>query len=183
LRNQHNRKGYGNQERIQEERKKKEREDYQFKLGRTEIESRRMKKPWYLMTHQRETERRMLMKADEVQRSLPRRLKDYNRNTDELLAKVRDRKAVEDPLILMNEYLKKETVSKEHHEDEEDRECKTKRKEKKVVTKEQLKRQRKELLKKIKRDRKEAKRRDKEKRKSSKRSSSKHRSYKRSSKH
>merc|ERR1712176_1502812 len=101
-----------------------------------------MKKPWYLMTHKRETERRMLMKADEVQRSLPRRLKDYNRNTDELLAKVEHRKAVEDPLCLMNEYLNKDDKSGDNRQ----RESRVERDEKKVVTKEQLKRQRKELL-------------------------------------
>ena len=55
LRNKHNRNGYGNAERIQEERRKREREESRghFKVGRTEIESRKLKKPWYLMTHQR----------------------------------------------------------------------------------------------------------------------------------
>ena len=53
LKNKHNRNGYANPDKMREERKKKEMEEYQFKLGRTEIESRKLKKPWYLMTHQK----------------------------------------------------------------------------------------------------------------------------------
>ena len=110
----------------------------------------------------------MLMKADEVQRSLPRRLKDYNRNTDELKEKSLKRKAVEDPLCLMNQYLNK---SKKDFVNEET--GRVRKKEKKIVTKEELKRQKKELLKQIKRDRKKTMR--KEKRNRSKSKSSKHR--------
>ena len=109
----------------------------------------------------------MLMKADEVQRSLPRRLKDYNRNTDELKEKSLKRKSVEDPLCLMNQYLKK---SKKDSVNEEPQ--RKQKKEKKIITKEELKRQKKELLKQIKRDRKKTAR--KEKRKRSKSKSSKH---------
>ena len=54
LRNKDNRNGYKNQDVIKEERQKKEMEDYQFKFGRTELETRgRVKRPWYLMTNQR----------------------------------------------------------------------------------------------------------------------------------
>jgi len=163
LRNSGNRSGYANPERVHEERRKKEMEALRavphLKVGRTEIESRRMKKPWYLMTHRRETERRMLMKADEVQRSLPRRLKDYNRNTDELRAKAVDRKAAEDPMCRMNEFLGK---TKGAQPDGARDAIEGAKERKKAVTKMALKQQRKALLRRIKSDRKRASRGDKE---------------------
>ena len=55
-----------------------------------------------------EIDRRMLMKSDEIQRSLPHRLKDYNRNTDELREKAMKTKNKDDPLNLMNKYLNKQ---------------------------------------------------------------------------
>ena len=117
------------------------------------------------------------MKADEVQRSLPRRLKDYNRNTDELKEKVVIRKAVEDPMCLMNEYLKKSK------RDSVDKEQPRERKEKKVVTKEELKRQRKKLLRKIKRDRKKTRHKERERDSGSKRIKKSKHKRKRSSRH
>merc|ERR1712154_444541 len=82
-------------------------EDERFRLGRTEINQRkRSKKAWYLMTSQKEKERRNLMKADEIQRSLPRRLREYECNTDKLKEKATNRKHSMDPMELMHRLMK-----------------------------------------------------------------------------
>jgi len=160
LRNKHNETGYKNQEIIKEEKKKNEMKDYQQKFGRTEIEQRGKKKPWYLMTNQREIDRRNLMKSAEIQRSLPRRLKDFNRRTDELRQKAMERKNIDDPINLMQKYLNKQKMEKNMNMND------TVKTEKK--TKKELKKQKKDLLRRIKRER-------KNKRKETKRHHSKHR--------
>eukprot|EP01084_Bolivina_argentea_P232230 391453_1 len=71
-----------NDDKSSKKEEKKERTEYQHQFGKKE-----RIKPWYLMTNPREIKRRMLMKSDEIQRSLPRRLKDYNQNTDDLKQK------------------------------------------------------------------------------------------------
>ena len=104
------------------------------------------------------------MKSDEIQRSLPRRLKDYNRNTDELRQKAMLRKNTDDPMNLMNKYLDK------HREEMQDIDCslsiksersikmEVKKERDKNIDKKELKRQKKKLLKEMKRKRKESER-------------------------
>eukprot|EP01084_Bolivina_argentea_P283158 484887_1 len=108
LQSKYNENGYKNQERIIEEKHAKVQEDRQYKLGKTEIEQRRHKKPWYLMTNKREMDRRMLMKSDSIQHSLPKKFKDYNKNTNELKIKVINRQNKHDPMNIMNEYIEKQ---------------------------------------------------------------------------
>ena len=94
-------------------------EDDRFKFGRTEIDQRkRSKKAWYLMTSQKEKERRNLMKADEIQRSLPRRLKEYECDTDKLREKATNRKQSMDPLELMQKFMKTDRKQRDIRDDE-----------------------------------------------------------------
>jgi len=165
LRNRENESGFKHQDVILEKREKKEMEEWSQKLGRTGIEARdRNTRPWYLMKSQQEMDRRMLMKSDEIQKSLPKRLKDYNRSTDELREKVTKTKDMEDPLNTMKKYLHECKAPKQSNsmvqEDSDDDEGDHRNGSadtlvRSIQRKRELKKQKKELLRKIKKDRKE----------------------------
>merc|ERR1712130_758961 len=112
------------------------------------------KKAWYLMTSEKEKNRRNLMKADEIQRSLPRRLKEYEVNTDRLREKAENRKQSLDPMELMHRLMKEDAKQKNinHHTNEDMHES----------FKKKLKKQRKKERKKSKRSRKKHKKYDDE---------------------
>merc|ERR1712087_163366 len=118
------------------------------------------RKPWYLMGSRRETERSLLMKADDVQRALPRRLKDYNRNTTELRERAQSRKREKDPFADMKRYLGKTSKDSARNERNERARKERPRKQRTKKSKSELKKERKALLRSIRKERKKQRKKE-----------------------